>query len=122
MKGNDSQADSQEIKPRFLSIAIKKAASCWHIGLIVFVAICGYFDTFTVPFVFDDTNNIVENEIIRNLGGFLTSQSAISTRAIGVLSFALNYKFHGLSVFGYHFTNLLIHITNGILVLRKNIP
>ena len=38
------------------------------------------------------------------------------SRPIGYLSFALNYYFHGLDVWGYHLVNLAIHIVNAILV------
>ena len=38
------------------------------------------------------------------------------SRPIGFLSFALNYHFHGLDVWGYHLVNLAIHIVNAVLV------
>jgi hypothetical protein len=37
-------------------------------------------------------------------------------RYIGSLTFALNYKIHGLDVTGYHIVNLLIHLVNSLLV------
>ncbi len=40
----------------------------------------------------------------------------LRSRPIGYLTFALNYRFHGLNVTGYHIINLLIHIMNAVLV------
>lgn len=108
----------------------KGHTSCfWQLGLVFFVAILGYANSFAVPFVFDDLRNIVENLGIRDLSNFLdlenlsgltahspALQTTIKTRYIGYLSFALNYHFHGLAVWGYHLVNLIIHIVNGFLV------
>ncbi|MBI4689869.1 MAG: hypothetical protein HY754_06345, partial [Nitrospirae bacterium] len=41
---------------------------------------------------------------------------AVKSRYISYLTFALNYKLHGLDVTGYHIFNLAIHILNAILV------
>ncbi len=72
-----------------------------------------YSNTFSVPFLFDDKPNILENPQIKDLNNFFDLSGS---RYMGFLSFALNYHFGGLHVFGYHLVNLLIHITNGFLV------
>lgn len=72
-----------------------------------------YSNTFSASFHFDDNQNIVENPWIKDLSNL---SDLSGTRYIGFLSFALNYYFGGLNVFGYHLVNLLIHITNGFLV------
>jgi tetratricopeptide (TPR) repeat protein len=77
-----------------------------------------------VPFHLDDKTSIVENPEIKDMGTFIeplkgkdsTASYTIKTRYIGYLTFALNYKLHGLDVTGYHVNNLLIHIINAILV------
>lgn len=108
---------------------------CWQLSFVALAAILAYSNTFEVPFVFDDFRNIVNNQSLRNLGNFLDPgnffdlnplalttgseshlRNIIKTRYIGYFSFALNYHFHGLSLRGYHLTNLVIHITNGFLV------
>jgi tetratricopeptide (TPR) repeat protein len=71
-----------------------------------------YSNTFSASFQFDDINNIVENPQIKKFSSILLS----GNRFVGYLSFALNYFFGGLNVFGYHLVNLLIHISNGFLV------
>ncbi len=72
-----------------------------------------YSNTFSAPFHFDDEQNIVTNPQIKNLSNF---RDVSSSRYVGLLSFALNYHFGQLDVFGYHLVNLLIHIINGFLV------
>ncbi len=72
-----------------------------------------YSNTFSVPFVLDDTRNIVENPRIENLKHFLDFSG---TRYVGFLSFALNYYFGRFNLFGYHLVNLAVHIANGFLV------
>ncbi|MBI3611208.1 MAG: tetratricopeptide repeat protein [Nitrospirae bacterium] len=81
--------------------------------LLAILVILVYSNTFSASFHFDDGRNIVNNPQIRNLSNFLDLSG---TRYIGFLSFALNYHFGGLSVFGYHLVNLAIHILNGFLV------
>jgi len=81
--------------------------------LLTFLATLIYSNTFSVPFHFDDTTNIVKNPQIKDLKNFLDFSGS---RYVGFLSFALNYHFGGLHIFGYHLVNLLIHIINGFLV------
>src|SRR3990172_8157173 len=81
--------------------------------LISITALLIYSNTFSVPFHFDDILNIMENRKIRYLSNFFDFSG---TRYIGELSFALNYYFGGMNVFGYHVVNIIIHIINGILV------
>src|SRR3972149_9831627 len=81
--------------------------------IIAITALVIYSNTFSSPFHFDDVPNITENNKIRSLFNFF---SFSGTRYIGELSFALNYYFGELEVFGYHLVNIIIHITNGILV------
>jgi tetratricopeptide (TPR) repeat protein len=83
------------------------------LSLIAVIATLIYSNTFSASFHFDDVNNIVNNPTIKSLSNFVDFSG---TRYIGFLSFALNYHFGGLNVFGYHLVNLLIHITNGFLV------
>src|SRR3989338_8070945 len=83
--------------------------------LIILSLLAGlvYSNSFSVPFHFDDHLNIVENARIKQPASFTDFSG---TRYVGFLSFALNYQFGGLNVFGYHLVNLLIHIANVFLV------
>ncbi|MBI4365184.1 MAG: tetratricopeptide repeat protein [Deltaproteobacteria bacterium] len=77
------------------------------------VGLLAYANTFTVPFLFDDTYNIPQNPQITRLANYLAFPG---TRYVGFLTFALNYAIGGLNVVGYHAVNLCIHIVNAGLV------
>ncbi|HAM50694.1 MAG TPA: tetratricopeptide repeat-containing protein [Nitrospiraceae bacterium] len=95
-----------------------------HFLIIIAVGTLAYSNTFHVPFLFDDIANIVENPAIKDLR-YLTNPvnpadiplyAAFKSRFIGYLTFALNYRFNGQNVTGYHVLNLFIHIANALLV------
>jgi len=88
----------------------------YALGLLV------YADTFTTPFVFDDIPNIRDNTSIAlrtlSLDGLYRAafESVSPRRAVAFVSFALNYWVHGFDVRGYHLVNLLVHISNAVMV------
>jgi len=84
------------------------------IVLIAAVAIVIYSNTFYSSFHFDDTPSIVENYAIHRFD--LKEIFSTSLRPILDITFALNYYFGKLNVFGYHLVNLMLHIANGILL------
>jgi len=86
------------------------------LGLIALIGALIYSNIYRAPFVFDDGHQIVENVKIRDLGRCLSPTQLFSQRPVAELTFALNYRFGGLDVFGYHLVNVLIHILNGFLV------
>lgn len=97
-----------------------------HLALIIFLSIIAYSNTFSVPFQFDDEPSIARNIIIRE-GRFFTDPSraenlseitGLKMRYVTFLTFALNYRLHGLNVAGYHIINLIIHIINTLLLYR----
>lgn len=71
--------------------------------------------TLHAPWYFDDMASIVDNIAIRNLGQ--SFQDLFSGRGLAQLTFALNYRFGGLEVAGYHLVNISIHIVSSCLVL-----
>lgn len=90
-----------------------KKSTFSHLLFIILLGILVYSNTLNVPFHFDDEPNIVENYRMRDLSNFWPPSG---TRYIGLLSFAINYKLHGLKVMGYHVFNLIVHLINGVLV------
>lgn len=81
---------------------------------IITIAVIGfliYSNTLTAAFQFDDKLNIVEDQLIRNLGNFWPPRGS---RWFGQLTFALNYLVGGLNPFGYHLTNTCIHILTAL--------
>jgi tetratricopeptide (TPR) repeat protein len=98
-----------------------------HILLIVLLSLIAYSNTFHVPFYFDDKRAIINNPVIKDLQYFvqpskakpftgLFEYSGLKNRYFSYLTFALNYKLHGLDVPGYHAVNLLIHMLTSLLV------
>jgi tetratricopeptide (TPR) repeat protein len=87
-----------------------------HILIIVILGILIYSNTFNVPFAFDDIYGIAYNSVIKDVRHIIDPQNMYSNRLIGQLTFALNYKMHGLNVAGYHIFNLFIHLLNALLV------
>ncbi|MCF8084930.1 MAG: tetratricopeptide repeat protein [Deltaproteobacteria bacterium] len=85
-------------------------------ALIVLVAVAIYSNIYSVPFVLDDTYQIEENPDIRDFDLFLSPKVLFYPRPLGMFSFALNYRFGKMDLFGYHLVNVLIHIANGFLV------
>jgi tetratricopeptide (TPR) repeat protein len=80
-----------------------------------------YANTFGVPFVLDDWNNILDNPFIRwtqiDLESVrFTVSNAPLARPVAYLTFALNHWFGGYEVAGYHAVNLAIHLVNAFLV------
>jgi Flp pilus assembly protein TadD len=89
------------------------------LAILVFLI---YSNILGSAFVFDDRQNIQENPNIRlsklTLEGITRAglESPSSNRPVANISFALNYYFHQYNVVGYHFVNILIHITAGIFL------
>lgn len=79
-----------------------------------------YSNTLDAPFVFDDTQNIEENPLIRvtsaSAGALWRVAVESPKRPIAFVSFALNHAFDGYRVYGYHLVNVAIHAANGMLV------
>jgi len=88
-------------------------------GLCIAVAII-YSNTLNAPFIYDDGITIVENAEIKS--NTIFAEIGVP-RYVGLISFALNYQIHQLNPAGYHVTNIIIHLCNGILVffLMRNI-
>jgi len=78
--------------------------------LIVILGTLAYSNTFGSAFHLDDYENIVDNAAIRDIGDPGRIWDFNNRRFVGYLTFALNYRLHGLDVTGYHLVNLLVHI------------
>ena len=92
-------------------------------AILACLAILLYFNSFKVPWQFDDRPNIVDNPGVHlhtlsseRLLRIITSSYSESLRFFSYFTFALNFYLGELNVFGYHLVNLLIHITTGVLV------
>ncbi|MGO8987815.1 MAG: hypothetical protein ACLQGU_17925 [bacterium] len=104
------------------------------IALIAGVALVAYSNTFHVPFQFDDRSNITQNPNVQikvftwdQLERMVKNTYKDSIRVFSYFTLALNYRFGGVNVFGYHLVNFLIHIGAGgflywFLLLTFNLP
>lgn len=100
------------------TIKIKNAFFSKWFALVV-IALAGiviYSNTYHSPFVFDDIRSIVEKPAIRDVSNFFDLKRIPTSRPVVDLTFAINYSFGKLNVFGYHLVNILIHIINGFIV------
>jgi tetratricopeptide (TPR) repeat protein len=89
-----------------------------HLLLILLLGLVIYANTFTVPFVFDDLSSIIESPIIKDWDRFISGEGYRTNprRFVGYLTLALNYRFGGLDVTGYHLFNLVVHLGCSLLV------
>lgn len=84
--------------------------------VLAVVTLIIYSNIYHSPFVFDAATQIEDNTKIRDLNRFFSLDQSLAQRPVVEFTFALNYRFGGLRVFGYHLINVLIHITNACLV------
>jgi len=80
-----------------------------------------YFNSFSVPFHYDDLAYLKENPHLKSFtvfGTWLSGSlvSVINGRAFLQFTFLLNYKVNGLDTFGYHLVNLLFHTGSAFLL------
>ena len=90
-------------------------------GLIVLAGLAAYGNSFYGSFIYDDRVSIVENSTIRHCWPIWKAFAPSSTSLLGgrpVLhcTLAVNYALGGLSPWGYHLVNLVIHLLAGLLL------
>src|SRR5271169_2279404 len=91
--------------------------------LVLALTFAAHFRALEGQFVeWDDTNHITRNATIRaltldNLGLMFAHPIAKLYCPLTWLSFAVDYQIWGRAPFGYHLTNLLLHLANTMLVL-----
>lgn len=92
--------------------------------LIVVISIALYANTLKNGFVYDDTDTIVNNLLIKdvnNLPGlvsketYFTLSGEASYRPIATFTYFVDYALYGLKPLGYHLTNILLHTVNSVL-------
>jgi tetratricopeptide (TPR) repeat protein len=87
---------------------------------LTLIGLLAYFNSFGVPFHYDDISFLREKTIIKSFQLFsdwITEDYSriITERAFLLFTFYLNYVINGLDTFGYHIVNLLIHISTAFL-------
>jgi len=93
------------------------------VALIVLAALAAYANSLSGEFVFDDFLSIPYNPSIRHLRSFGQVLSppgggvTVTGRPLLNLSLAINYALSGTHTWGYHATNLAIHILSSLVLL-----
>lgn len=90
---------------------------------LIALLILAYSNTFTVPFIFDDYDNIVGNSSIRQLwppwhSFNASAETGLVGRPVISFSLAINYAISGNNVWSYHLLNLVIHILATLIFLE----
>jgi len=90
-------------------------------ALLAVIVVAPYVNSLGNPFIWDDSNALVNNPTIRSLWPLWTpllppAETPVSSRPLVNLSFALNYALHGLNVWGYHLVNLGLHLLTACLL------
>ncbi len=105
----------------------KRTAELILILIILALGAFAYLNSLLGAFIWDDAALIVTNPHIRDLGYIprLFMENVYHQDMIGrfyrpvlMAAFALDYKSWGLEPFGYHLTNVLIHLVNAVLVFN----
>lgn len=86
--------------------------------LIIIIGLIIYSNSFDGEFLFDDSVQIVNQDNIKDLDRFTkwSTWTDVNERPLSVYSLALNYRWGGLNVFGYHLFNIIVHIFSSCLV------
>jgi len=90
---------------------------------VLIVGLAAYANTWSAPFQMDEGLYLRDNPFVREGGGSVDVvrtdpelYKSVVQRYVAYLTFALNYRIHGLHVIGYHVVNVAIHLLNALLV------
>jgi len=95
------------------------------IALLIGITLFAYLSSFTNPFIWDDEQFIQKNMYVQNfdIGKIFLSNTVGGAgvqsnyyRPLTSLSFAVDTKIWGSNAFGFHLTNIALHIGAGILL------
>jgi tetratricopeptide (TPR) repeat protein len=86
------------------------------LGIIILLGIIIYSNSFNNSFHLDDSFHIIKNTTIRSLTDLKSIWNFNHSRFIAYITFAINYHFGKLNVWGYHLVNIGIHLFNACLV------
>lgn len=94
----------------------------WGVGLLVAAVVFGtYADSLRSSFNYDDEVNIIENPNYRGFNAerlqwMFTTFHMGHYQPLSWMSLGLDYLIWGQEPFGYHLTNLILHVANAVLV------
>jgi len=104
----------------------------WWLGLIILITFITYSPTLRNGFVWDDSTDVVENQLLRTNDGLRDLWTAhwrdvsLPYYPLTFSTFWVEYHAWGLQPLGYHVVNVLLHVANailvGILLTRLSVP
>jgi len=106
---------------------ISRVKSIYCYLIIILVTYLVFHDSLSNDFVFDDESVIVNNSSIQSIGNipsFFTAEEGFHKvigryyRPIISASYAIDYSIWGLNSFGFHLTNIIIHIISCLLLFK----
>jgi protein O-mannosyl-transferase len=94
-----------------------RASIALHIVVLAFVTIFVYWGSLNGEFVFDDTQIVLQNPVLLNIHSLSdVVKLGFSWRQLLFFTYGFNYYWNGLSPYGYHVFNLVLHVINVALV------
>jgi tetratricopeptide (TPR) repeat protein len=106
----------------------RKASTLIPVAIIIIVAFAVYFNSLSNFFVYDDSSQILQNELIRNISNIpkIFTSSVLRYQKIDVVSnyyrplmhiiYMVNYLIFGLEPRGFHLVNVLFHAGSCVLI------
>ena len=91
-------------------------------GVLVLLGLVAFWRSVAFDFVnWDDVSYVQQNDLIRswspsNLWGVATETVTRNYGPLTIFSFLIDHSIWGLNPCGYHATNVLLHLVNGVLV------
>ena len=93
----------------------RHAVACSSAALLAAIL---YLNALSNPFVYDDHRMVVENTGIQDLADLRAIVFLEPTRPLINFSYAVDYAIWGLNPFGFHLTNVLLHVLNVVLLFQ----
>jgi tetratricopeptide (TPR) repeat protein len=87
-----------------------------QVAIIIILGLIVYSNTYSGSMHLDDISSIMFNRAIQNDWTIASIWKYSQNRFLPYLSLAYNYKLGELETTGYHVFNIIIHISNGLLV------
>ena len=103
------------IKNYSRKLLISNSSQIYSLLLICALGFIIYSNSFDCSFHFDDLL-ITKNIAFRDINNVKAIWDLNNRRFAENFTFALNYHFHQLDVFGYHVVNLLIHLAASVFL------
>src|SRR5581483_10952480 len=93
-----------------------------HGMALILLVLLAYFPVLEGGFIWDDVDNVTNNQALRSLGGlrqiWLTRGSVQQYYPLTYTNYWLDYHLWGLKPAGYHAENILLHALGALLLWR----